>query len=138
MNLQTIYFSYEHSIITYSIIFWGDSPDSYNIFKLQKSAIRIIMNAGNRVSCRELFKKLNILPLYSQYVLSLLLFVDKNIDEFITNSEVHTINTRHRSDLCPPSINLTEYQKGVYYLRIKIFNHLPQNIKNSSWNVKKF
>ena len=56
------------------------------------------MNAGNRVPCRELFKKLNILPLYSQYILSLLLFIVKNIDEFITKSEVHTIYTRHRSD----------------------------------------
>jgi hypothetical protein len=87
---------------------------------------------------KELFKKLNILPLYSQYILSLLLFIVKNVDEFITNSEVHTINTRHRSDLHPPSINLTKCQKGVYYSWIKIFSHLPQNIKNLSWNVKKF
>jgi len=124
--------------MTYGIIFWGISPDSYNIFRLQKRAIRIIMNVGNRISCCELFKKLNILPLYSQYILLLLLFVVKNIDVFITNSEVHTINTRHRSDLHPLSINLTKYQKGVYYSGIKIFNHLPQNIKNLSWNVKEF
>jgi len=63
------------------------------------------MNAGNRVSCHELFKKLNILALHSQYILSLLVFVVKNIDEFTTNSDVHTINTRHKSDLHPPSIN---------------------------------
>jgi len=48
------------------------------------------------------------------------------------------MNTRHRSDLYPPSIKLTQYQKGVYYSGIKIFSHLPQNIKNVSWNVKKF
>ena len=57
------------------------------------------MNAGNKVSRRELFKKLNILPLHSQYILPLLLFVVKNTDEFISNSEVHTIYTRHRSDI---------------------------------------
>ena len=51
------------------------------------------MNVANRISCLELFKNLNILPLYSQYILSLILFVVKNIDEFSTNSEVHTINT---------------------------------------------
>jgi hypothetical protein len=113
MNLTTIYFSYVHSIITSGIILWGNSPDSYNIFKLQKRATRIIMNAGNRVSCHELFKKLNILPLYS-YILSLLLYVVKNTDVFITNSDVHTNNTQHRSDFHPPSINLTKYQKGVY------------------------
>jgi len=37
-NLRTIYFSYVHSIITYGVIFWGNSSYS-NIFKLQKSAI---------------------------------------------------------------------------------------------------
>ena len=55
-NLRTIYFSYVHSIIMYNVIFWGNSPYSNNIFKLQKRAIRIIMNAGNRVSCRECLK----------------------------------------------------------------------------------
>jgi hypothetical protein len=77
-NLRTIYFSYVHSIMTYGTTFLGSSPYSDNIFKLQKRTIRIMMNVGNRVSCSELFKKLNILPLYSQYILSLLLFVVKN------------------------------------------------------------
>ena len=95
------------------------------------------MDVGNRESCRELFKKLNILPLHSQYILSLLLFVVKNIDEFTTNSTVHPINTRHRTDLHPPLIKVSKYQKGVYYSGIKIFNYLPQNIKDLSGNVRK-
>jgi hypothetical protein len=79
-NLRTIYFSYVHSIIGYGIIFWGNSSHSNNIFKLQKRAIRIIMNVDNRVSCHELFKKLNILPLHSKYILSVLLFVVKTME----------------------------------------------------------
>jgi len=86
------------------------------------------MSAGNRVSCRELFIKLNILPLHSQYKLSLLVFVVKNMDEFTTNSNVHTIHIRHKSDIHPPSIKLPKYQKGVYYSGIKIFKYLPPNI----------
>jgi thiamine pyrophosphokinase len=70
--------------------------------------------------------------------LSLLLFEVQNTEEFTSNSEVHSINTRHKSDLYPPSIKFTKYQKGVYYSGIKIFSHLHQNIKNLSWNVKKF
>jgi len=137
-NLLSIYFSYVHSVITYGIIFWGNSPNSNNIFKLQKRSIRIIMNASSRVSCREFFKKLNILPLHSQYILSLMLFVVKNTEEFTSNSEVHTINTRHRYDLHVPSITLTKYQKGVYYTSVRIFNYLPQNIKRLSSNIKSF
>jgi hypothetical protein len=96
------------------------------------------MNAGNRESCRELLKKLNILPLQSQYILSLLLFIVQNIGEFTTNSEVHAIKIRHKSDLYPPSIKLAKCQKRAYYSGIKVFNHLPQNIKNLSRNVKQF
>jgi len=53
----------------------GNSPHSNSIFKLQKKIIRIIMDVGIRDSCREFFKTLNILPLISQYIFSLLLFV---------------------------------------------------------------
>ena len=35
-SLKTIYFSYFHSIITYGIIFWGNSIHSQYIFKIQK------------------------------------------------------------------------------------------------------
>jgi hypothetical protein len=137
-NFRTIYFSYVHSTVAYGIIFCGNSTYINNIFKLQKRAIRIIMNASNRVLWRELFNKLNILPLHSQYILSLLLFVVKNIEKFTSNSEVHSTNIRHRSDLYTPSTKLTKYQKAVYNLGIKIFRHLPQNYKSLSSNEKKF
>jgi hypothetical protein len=34
--LRTIYFSYVHSVISYGIIFWGNSHLSATIFKIQK------------------------------------------------------------------------------------------------------
>ena len=108
--LRVIYFSSVYSIIPYGIIFWGNSNYSNTIFKLQNRVIRIMMNAGNKESCRELFKKLNIFPLHSQYILSLLLFVVKNINMFKFNSMVHSINTRHCSDLYLPSAHLTKVQ----------------------------
>jgi hypothetical protein len=72
-SLRMIYCSYFHSVMSYGIIFWGNSSQSNNMFKLkEKNIIRIITNSRNRDSCRDLFKKLNILPFYSQYVFSLL------------------------------------------------------------------
>ena len=61
-----------------------------------------MMNADGGQSCRELFKTLNILPLYSQYILSLLLFVVKNLDMLQRNSMIHPFHTRHCSDLHHP------------------------------------
>jgi hypothetical protein len=55
---------------------------------------------GNRVSYRNLFKKLEILPLTSQYMLSLLMFVVENKNFFTTNNKNHNIDTRQRNNLC--------------------------------------
>jgi hypothetical protein len=62
-SLRMIYVSYFHAVMSYGIIFWGNSSHSGNIFKLQKRVIRIITNSRSRDSCRELFKKLDILQL---------------------------------------------------------------------------
>jgi len=97
---------------------------------MQKRVIRMITDCGNRDSCRILFKKLKIWPLISQYILSLLIFVVNNREEFLINSDIHNINIRHISNFLLPLENLGIYQKGVYYLGIKIFNRLSCNIKN--------
>jgi len=104
--LRSTYFSYVHSIISYGIIFWGNSSHSEEIFKIQKRIIRIIMNSNKNASCRQLFKEVNILPIQSQYIVSIFLFVTKNKDQFLSNSQVHKINTRRTFNLYVPTVNL--------------------------------
>jgi hypothetical protein len=136
--LRSTYFSYALSIIAYGIIFWRNSSHSEEIFKVQKGIIRIIMNLSKNASCRQPFKELNILPVPSQYILAVLLFLTKNKDQFMTNSQMHKITTRQTSDLYIPTAKLTIYQKFVYYQGIKIYNHLPRTIKDSSGDKNKF
>jgi hypothetical protein len=137
-SLKMMYFTLFHSIIAYGIIFWGVSSHSKNIFKIQKRVLRIIANVDRRGSCRTIFKKVKILPLQSQYIYSILMFVVKNKKLFKINSEFHTLNTRAKHDLHVPAANLTLYQKGVYYSGTKMFNHLPQTLKQVSNNIPKF
>ena len=63
----------------------------------------------------QLYMRLQILPLFSQYILSLLMFVVKNRELFKLNSNIHHIGTRHNNDLHLPSTHLNLFQKGVYY-----------------------
>ena len=91
--LRMIYFSYVHLVIAYAIIFWGNSHSSTTIFKIQKRIIRIINNSGRRDSCCKLFKEFHILPLASQYIFSILVFVNRNRELFLSNSDIHGINT---------------------------------------------
>jgi len=99
-SLKVIYYAFFHSVMSYEIIFWGNSSHSSIIFRTQEKAIRIMEGCGNRVLCRNLFKKLQILPFTSQYMLSLLMFV---------------LDTRQRNNLYLPQANVTIYQKGAYY-----------------------
>jgi hypothetical protein len=84
-SLKMVYFTHFHSIMSYGLIFWGNSSHSSNTFKIQKTIIRIIIGCWRRDSCRDLFKKLKILPLQSQYILSILLFVVNNKNKFKNN-----------------------------------------------------
>jgi hypothetical protein len=136
--LTSVYHSYFHSLINYRIILWGNSSYSSHIFRFQKKAIRIIMGSRPRDSCRELFKHLSILPLQSQYILSLLIFVVDNKNPFYVNSEIQSVNIRQNSNLHQPQANLTLYQKGAYYSGIEVFNYLPPNIRNLSCDAKRF
>ena len=124
--------------MSYGITFWGNQPYRDKIFKIQKMAIRIITNSRMRDSCRELFKKLEILPLYSQYILSISMFVIKNKHLFRMNNQIHSIHTRFTTNLHPPTAHLTKFQKGVYYSAIKIFNNLPHDIKDLANEVIPF
>jgi len=96
------------------------------------------MNARNRDSYHHLFKKLEILPIKSQYIFFLLLFIAKNRDLYESNSEIHNIDTRFSLDLHTPAVNLTTFQKGPFYFGIKVFNHLPSNIKNTFHDISQF
>ena len=138
LTLKSIYFAYFHSIMSYGIIFWGNSTDSKKVFILQKKIIRIMTGSKQRDSCRSLFKRLEILPLPCQYIFSLMVFVAKNQGNFQTNSGVHGINTRNKNNLHKPNANLSCFQRGAYYSGIKIFNKLPCNLKNLIGNVVQF
>jgi hypothetical protein len=66
-SLRMVYF-YFHSIMTYRLVFWGNSYHKNTVFKLQKRIIRIMVGIRDRQSRREYFRKIKILPLQHQYI----------------------------------------------------------------------
>jgi hypothetical protein len=53
-------------------------------------------------------------------------------------SQIHGLNTRRNLDLYSSQTNLTVYQIGPYYFGIKLFNHVPLNIKELAHDTKQF
>jgi len=89
--------------------FGGNQPHSEKIFKIQRRVIRIITNSRDRDSCRELFKKLEIMSLYSQHIFPLSKFVIKINIFFSTNYQIHSVHTRFKTNLHPPIANFTKF-----------------------------
>jgi hypothetical protein len=108
--LRVTYFSTVHSVLSYGTIFFRNSYIK-SFFKIQKRMV-----SGRRVSCLELFIQLNILPLQSQYIFSLLLYIIKKRNQFLSDSEVQDITAGYIYNLHIPLGNLTSYQNGVFFL----------------------
>jgi hypothetical protein len=85
--------------------------------------IRVMTNSARRASCCSLFRKLCILPLQAQYILSISVFIITNMELFKLNSQVHKLNIRSAYDMYYPQTNLAQFQKGICYMGVKIFNH---------------
>jgi hypothetical protein len=64
--------------------------------------------------------------------------VIENVDQFISNFTIHKKQTRQSMDLHLPSSKLTIYQKGTYYMAIKIYNSLPTQTKKTAHDAKQF
>jgi hypothetical protein len=130
-TLKSIYFPYFHSIMKYGILFFfGNSPNSKMIFTLQKRTVRIIAAVKSRNSCRNLFMRLEILPLPCEYIFTLMNFVVNNKEHFQINSAIHSVNTRNKDRLHRPAANFSCFQKSPFYAGIIIFNSLLSYLRS--------
>jgi hypothetical protein len=64
-------------------------------------------------------------PSFRAFVFNLLilslLFKIRNKNQFLVSSEINHIDSRQYAKFQQSSVNLTKHQKGVYYLRVKLF-----------------
>jgi hypothetical protein len=110
VTLRIVYFAYFQSLVNYGIIFWGSSSTMHNTFLMQKRIIRIMLTVP------------------SLYIYALMMFVVNNPDSFQSNSTIHCINMRQKTQLQLPTVKFSSIQRSVIYTSLKIFNNLPPNL----------
>jgi hypothetical protein len=89
----------------------------------------VIGKLGRHISCRNLFKNLNIIPLPCIYLSEVLCCVKSNLEKMEFNEEVHDHFTRQKSDLHTEYCLTTLLKKSSENVGIKLFNKLPETIK---------
>ncbi|XP_044744624.1 uncharacterized protein LOC123306611 isoform X2 [Coccinella septempunctata] len=127
-TLRILYYSNFQSLIAYGIVIWGNSNHVNSIFKIQKLAIRIMYKMKFRESCRTVFKKNNLLTITGLYVYKCILFIKTHPEFFIEHLNMN--NTRRRDPYLYPRVSLSLAQNNAKYMCLKLFNHLPENIRN--------
>ena len=78
------------------------------------------------MSCRQLFKELNILMLASLKILEVTCFIRKSLEQ---NSKVLKYNTRRKRDIHVKLHKTEIYKKSVINMGSKIYNKMPGFIK---------
>lgn len=135
------YYGHVASLLRYGLIIWGNSVDIERAFRAQKKCIRALCNIGTRESCKPLFKKHKILTLPCLYIADLCLFVKQYPNFFETHSQKSkqpNVRDLRKNKLCYPKINLTLYNKNVYCMAIRIFNKLPNDLRDLPYEKNKF
>nr|CAH7764471.1 unnamed protein product [Callosobruchus chinensis] len=128
-TLRTVYYSLIHSNILYGIVLWGNSSCSNKVFVMQKYAIRILVDAHRRTSCKTIFVSMRILTLASIYIFELLVYIKTNLTDFRSLSHSHEYNTRNGLTLEVPAHRLSKTESSPNYMSIKLYNKLPEKIK---------
>lgn len=129
--LKTYYFAHIHSSLNYGILCWGNCTRINEILVIQKRIIRTMLFKTRSTSCRELFKKSNILTVTSLYILNAVTFIKSNPSNFAQARDgITRYGLRINSNISIPSHRLSLTANGPTVMSIKLFNKLPSSIKN--------
>ena len=112
-------------------LYFGGTRKIANILPTIEKDIRIVTGSSSRTSCEPVYLSSELLPLSSQYVLSLVRFFSQKLETCTFSYTVHVCNERNKLQLHKQSSALTICQTAAYYDSIIIFNKLPDYIAES-------
>lgn len=128
--LRSCYFSLFYSAYKYAILSWGHSSHLGRVFGLQRHAIRALCGLGYRDDVRAKFRELNILTVPSAYIMVCLIYVKTHLQDYHLVSDTHQYSTRKSTDIKIPFLRLTHSRCAINYYGLKLYNKLPEQIKN--------
>lgn len=139
-TLKSIYFSLIQSHIQFGLVIYGSTKKSNldKILRLQKQALRIMLNLKWRESVKSSFADLKIFTVYSLYIFESVMFVvdsklirQNNVDRPYNTRNHHLISLQERH-------NLEFFKKKPSYMGLKFFRYLPDVIRRDYKAGKKF
>nr|CAH7721131.1 unnamed protein product [Callosobruchus chinensis] len=116
-------------MLTYYYSYFQSAPQANRIFIIQKRVMRLMAGVDRRTSCKTIFVSMRILTLASIYIFELLVYIKTNLTDFRSLSHSHEYNTRNGLTLEVPAHRLSKTESSPNYMSIKLYNKLPEKIK---------
>ena len=134
--LKLIYYSLVYPLLTYCHTVWGAACNTHlhRVTLAQKKLIRTISYKDKYAHTNALFKSLDLLKLHDINTYTCAIFVFKSIQNHINVNLFHfntntRFNLRNLNVLLIPMCNTRQSQTSIRYHGVKIWNKLPQEIR---------
>lgn len=130
-TLIMLYYAYIHSHIQFGLQVYGGTSHSNleRILIAQKKAIRIMLKLKNYESCREKFRELKILTVFSLYVFQVIKYAKFNESKFHKHNQKHSHYTRNNDKFAIESHRTELFTKLPSQIGTKLLNSLPGDIR---------
>ena len=136
---KIIYYSIVYPYLNYCCIVWSSANISFlqSFCSTQRKLIRLICKKDRRSNSSILFKHLKFLKLEDVLKLNCSLFVYKSINNIIesdivfTERRIEAYNLRAWPQLQVPNHTSKQSERFIHIRGAKIWNELPDNIRNS-------
>lgn len=134
------YYATFESHLAYGIEVWGASSVTQleQILKIQKKAIRGILNLGKYTSCRPYFQSLKILTIAGLYAFRILLYAKSLHDErkLVQARERHDHHTRGGTQISHIYRRTTKFSNSPCLMAVSFFNLIPVAMR--VWSMRHF
>ena len=131
-NLIAIYHALVQSLLIYGLIGWGSAyaTTMKPLEVTQRRILKIIYELNIRHPSDQIFTEYRILNIRKLYYKTAIMYLIKN--RLTTGNTFYRYNTRYRQNdnLILPKVHLTIGQRHFEYVGQKVFNYLPQELKN--------
>ena len=129
-TLKTFYYAAINSILSYGLLMWGNYTDIARVLRSQKRIIRTMFRLQYKKSYRQIFGAQSILTVINLYILQCACNVFKNQHSYFTFGDRY--QTRNSSNIYIPSARLTQIQDDPKITSLKIYNHLPLDLRSAN------
>lgn len=129
-----------HFIYCPTILFMFNNSEFYSLQKIQNKALRSILNCNSYTSIRFMLEQVEILSVRQIIMLNVFIFLFKLLNNMLPThlleycsfiNDIHDYNTRNNQNFYVERSNTNYGQNHLFNKGLRLYNDLPQEIKNS-------